>query len=76
MSSRNLTSVNNGHKQKKLVSERVKFSQKLIILTYLIQQRKNSIRHHLAKARDTGLDFDIKTNSYGVMASKRFVMDH
>ena len=54
----------------------VKFLHKLIILTYLIQQRKNSIRHHLAKARNTGLDFDIKTNSYGVMASKRFVMDH
>ena len=76
MSSRNLTSVNNGHKQEKLVSRRVKFLHKLIILTYLIPQRENSIRHHLAKARNTGLDFDIKTNSYGVMASKRFVMDH
>ena len=76
MSTRNLTSVNNGQKQEMLVRRMVKFLHKLIILTYLIQQRKNSIRHHLAKARNTGLDFDIKTNSYGVMASKRFVMDH
>ena len=76
MSTRNLTSVNNGQKQEMLVRRMVKFLHKLIILTYLILQRKNSIRHHLAKARNTGVDFDIKTNSYGVMASKRFAMDH